>query len=64
MSKHVPSQVPGANGPEDASAKVGAHFRGRGGHTMPGPSVGDADGDGDDDRSPSGQRDDENRVAP
>ena len=59
--KHVPSSMPG-RGPEDASGKVGAHFKGRGGHVMPGPSVGDPDGDGDNDASPAGQRDDDNQV--
>ena len=61
MSKHVPSSVPG-HGPEDASAKVGGHFHGRGGENLPKPDVGDMDGDGDNDRSPAGQRDDENPV--
>jgi len=63
MAKHVPSQAVPAQGPQDADGKVGAHFRGRGGVVKPGPSVGDADGDGDDDRSPAGRRDDENPVA-
>lgn len=60
--KHVPSAVPGAQGPQDADGKVGAHFRGRGGHVLPGPSTGDMDGDGDDDRGMRGQADDRNPV--
>ncbi len=61
--KHVPSSAaPGST--RDADGKVGAHFTGRGGPVKPGPSVGDADGDGDDDRTPAGRRDDENPVAP
>lgn len=63
MSKHVPSQAT-TTGPQDANEKVNAHFHGRGGHMLPGPSVHDPDGDGDDDRTPGGQSDDANRVAP
>jgi hypothetical protein len=61
--KNVPSSAqPGCT--QDATGKVGGHFHGRGGENLPKPGVGDPDGDGDNDRSPAGQADDRNSVAP
>jgi hypothetical protein len=55
--KHVPSSVPG-QGPQDAYGKVAGHVTGRGGSKLPGPSAGDPDGDGDNDRTVAGRADD------